>query len=245
MAILQTRIFAAFTEASDWAETLLGKVRKPLTAEHYDPLDWFWFSRYVCAIGMPGDDIGDCNFEVIPEAFKGVLPGTNQRGHRSLRFRFDISDGQRDTFEERLHQTLTEQGYAISDIRPYEEAADTGGPRFLGAENRLPPRTELRARFVTHIYYATSQLLLDMLVGPDPNGRYRMEQNELREQNPNGSALESVHHVFCNMTSVPLSVLFLQQGGQQHLYGTYWGKSRGTKNIQLSGQTFTEVYLPY
>jgi hypothetical protein len=245
MAVLQTRIFTSHTEPDDWAETLIGRALRPLTADYHDHLEWFWFSRYVCATGMAGEDTGDCEINAIPEPFKAVLPGINQRGHRSLRFRFEIADGQRNNFEGRLRQLVADYGYAISDVRPYDEVADTGGPRFLGAENRLPAGAQIRARCVTLIYYATSQLLFDMLVGPDPNGRYRIEQNELREQNPNGSALESVHHVFCNMTAIPLSVLISRQAGQQHLHGTYWGQPRGARDIQLGGQPFTEVYLAY
>ncbi len=246
MAILQTRIFAKHTEPWDWAETLIGRVLKPLTREYCSQLEWFWFSRYVCQIGMAGEDKGDCDFDSIPQIFKGHFPQTSIAGHRSLRFRFQLDDEVKDQFEQRLRELLATFDYAISDVRSYDEVADTGSERFLGAENALSNRAPVRARLVTQIYHTTSQLLLDTLVGPDADGRYRVENNELRNQNPNGCTFESVHHVFCNISSVPTSILFRNQAGQQSLHGTYWGKPRGSRDISSSnGETFTEVYIPY
>jgi hypothetical protein len=86
-----------------------------------------------------------------------------------------------------------------------------------------------------------------MLIGPDPNdGQYRIEQNSYFEQNPNGSSFESVHHVFCNITNVPTSILFAAQGGRNQLRGTYWGPPRGSRQLQDSaGQQMTEIFVQY
>ena len=47
MANRQTRIFVPSTEPmGDWAETLIGRVFRPLTEEFSASLAWFWFSRY-------------------------------------------------------------------------------------------------------------------------------------------------------------------------------------------------------
>lgn len=245
MAILQTRIFVCNTAGHDWAETLAGSLVRPLTAEYHDHLEWFWFSRYVCIIGMQGEDTGDCDLNAIPEEFKQPFLGMNEPGHRSLRFRFEIADGQRNAFEQKLRELLAQHNYVISDIRPYAEAMDTGGQRFLAPENRSPARAQTRARLVTYVYYTASQLLLDMLIGPDPNGRYRVEKNDLIQQNPNGSSFESVHHVFCNITSVPTSILFAQRNGQQELQGTYWGKPTASRQFQANGENYIEVYVRY
>jgi hypothetical protein len=245
MAILQTRVFVNHTESGDWAETLVGKLVRPIVVQYHDSLEWFWFSRYVCVLGMPGEDTGDCDLDVIPEPFKGVLPGLNRPGHRSLRFRFEIGDGAQQAFEVRLRELLTANGYAISDVRHYDEVGDTGGERFLGAENRSPDRLERRARLVTHVFYTACQLLIDMLVGPDANGRYRTERNTLHRENPNGSCFESVHHVFCNVAQVPLSVL-VNEGEEPQILGTYWGPPIGNRQLpRENGQTLREVYLQY
>lgn len=54
--------------------------------------------------------------------------------------------------------------------------------------------------------------MLDALVGPDTAGRYRLEQNGDLVQNPRAYTFQSVHHLFCNMTEVPLDVLVCLRG---------------------------------
>ncbi len=218
MAIRQIRIFVNHTEGIDWAETLIGRVFRPLVAEFSESLRWFWFSRYGCPIGMPGDDRGDCNFDVIPDDFKQALPEGNpdQPVHRSLRFRFEVEDTYQAAFEARLNELIVQHRYAISDIRLYNGVGDAGGTRFLGVENRGPGRDAERAKLITQLFQLMSQLVMDALVGPDEANRFHIEHNDDRE-NPNGSTFESVHHMFCNITEVPVSILL----------GTFLGTAKG------------------
>lgn len=37
----------------------------------------------------------------------------------------------------------------------------------------------------------------------DAQGRWQLEQNEDKKENPEGSFFQSVHHLFCNATNVP------------------------------------------
>ena len=64
--IRQTRIFAPheglFANAR-WAETVIGRIIKPVVANFLDALKWYWFTRYV---QPPEGDTGDCNFDQIP-----------------------------------------------------------------------------------------------------------------------------------------------------------------------------------
>ena len=62
---------------------------------------------------------------------------------------------------------------------------------------------------------ASSRLALDCLTGPDEKGYFHFEKND-NKQNPLGSSFETFHHVFCNITEVPLSVLvFTDAQGKQ------------------------------
>ena len=192
---------------------------------------------------MPGEDRGDCDFNVIPAEYKQPFPMANQPGHRSLRFRFEIADGDQAAFEARLQQLLNQHGYAISDIRDYDQVGDTGNHRHLGVKNRQAGRDVQRARLVTHLYWSISQLVIDALVGPDPVDRYRIENNDSQE-NPNGSTFESLHHLFFNITQVPVSIL-VSTGAQPQLFGTFWGKPRGQQQRQFNGQIVTEIFLSY
>jgi hypothetical protein len=79
----------------------------------------------------------------------------------------------------------------------------TGGDRFIFAEANTTERIN-RAQKVAYFMDATVRLMLDMLVQTE-SGIWRFEHNT-HEQNPYGSAFESLHHLFCNATNVPTIV---------------------------------------
>jgi hypothetical protein len=245
MAIRQIRIFVQHTEPDDWAETLIGRVIHQLVDEFAGVLRWFWFSRYCCLIKQNGtDDRDDCDFDAIPEDCKLAFPGScNQRGHRSLRFRFEIEDSSQPTFEHRLTQLLGEYKYRFSSVLHYDQVQDTGGERLLGNENRKPGRDVQRAQLVTEMYHVISQLVIDALVGPDQQWRFQVETND-HDENPNASAFESLHHLFCNITNVPLSVL-VGPCGQMPSLQTFWGSAYRSQPRNWKGQLFTEGFLKY
>lgn len=240
MATRQTRIFVPSNEPlSDWAETIIGCVICPLTQQHAMALSWSWFSRYISAI----NDSGDCDISLIPDGFKQPITQGGSPLHRSIRFRFKVLDADQQAFEMQLRSLVAQHGYAISDVRDYDQIADTGGNRFLGVENQQPGRDIQRATLVTLLYEATSKLVIDGLVGPDAQGRYRMEKNTDSE-NPNGSTFESLHHLFFNITQVPLSVLF-STGAQPNMLGTYWGGIQQHRQRLWNGQALNEVFISY
>jgi hypothetical protein len=241
MAIRQTRVFVRSDEpAVGWAETLIGRVFRPTTEEFAESLRWFWFSRYSSTID--GDTV-DCNIDLIPDEYKQPQQAGGVGFHRSLRFRFNVNDAAQAAFEDRLQQLVAQHGYRVSDIRDYDYVADTGGHRFLGVESRQPGRDVRRADMVTHLYQTISQLVIDCLVGPDAAGRFRMENND-NDENPNQSTFESLHHLFYNITQVPLSIL-VSAGPQANVLGTYWGQPWRTKVGQINGQAVTEIFVPY
>ncbi len=209
----QTRIFVPSDEPPyDWVETLVGKVFHPLTMQFADSLRWFWFSRY--ATDDPAES-GDCDISQIPANYK-------QGGHRSMRFRFSIKNNRQKQFERTGEAIISAKGYAISDFRAYDFIADTGNSRFLGNENRQAGRKEQRADLVTQFYAAISRLVVDALVGPDENGRYRLETNDDHANNPQGSTFQSLLHLFCNITDVPTQVYIFHKKASALLgYGTF------------------------
>jgi hypothetical protein len=220
MPIRQTRVFVRSDEPmEDWAETLIGRVFRPLTTEFADPLDWFWFSRY----GGPADDSGDCDVSRISEDYKRPPAPGGTPFHRSMRFRFKISD--RDTataFESRAEELIRGGGYRISDFRDYEFVGDTGNNRFLGVENRGAGRAEQRAQAVTSFYHVVSILVMDALVGPGQAGRFRMETNDELRENPRGSTFQSLLHLFCNITNAPTDVHIYRKAAMSLVgFGTF------------------------
>jgi hypothetical protein len=202
VAIVQTRIFVRADEAQpNWAETLIGRVIRPLTDEFKNQIVWFWFSRYATG----PQDLDPWDFDPIPVEYAGGL-------YRSLRFRLNIQDDFLKEFKRTAEQLIARYQYWISGFREYPAVEDTGRDRFLGIENRIPGRAEQRSLLINNLYFAISQLVIDAVVGPDEQDRYRLEQNDAPE-NPHGSTSQSILHLFCNITNVPTEVkVFVKDG---------------------------------
>ena len=126
-----------------------------------------------------------------------------------MRFRFCVTEQARVAFEQRAEALIDANGYRVSDFRDYDYIADAGSNRFLGTESRQPGRDRQRADLTVRFYNAISKLVTDALVGPDEAGRFQLETNDDRIQNPRGSIFQSPLHLFCNMTNAPTDVYLL------------------------------------
>ena len=202
----QTRIFVPPSSPFDketWVENVVGNILVPVLRNNRPK--WFWFSRYE----SDRTDSGDCNISKIPQAYEFQPDGI----YRSLRFRF-LSPSEE--FEDSLKKAILACSCAISDIRDYSPKGDAASNRFLG-EPRTEEKRKKRAELVISQFHATSELFIDCLKGPDSEGYFSLESDPDSGQNPHGSIFESVHHIFCNQTDVPLRVLTSQTA-----IGTDW-----------------------
>ena len=194
----QTRIFAPYRlpYRERWVETLAGKIIGPLTTQFPEVL--FWFSRYGDYRAGSSEDTDLTN---MPNGFE-------QNGiFRSVRFRYWLtSEGERDAFETQLSQLIAKADCWIYDCRLYPDLVDLAKKRFCGGDFS-DGRREQRRQLVAVFNNATCKLFMHMLAGPDSIGEFRLEENEDKQQNPNGSTFESIHHIFCNITEPPLEVL--------------------------------------
>lgn len=80
---------------------------------------------------------------------------------------------------------------------------DLGHDRFL-APTRTDKTPADRALLVLRYLHSIAELVCDNVVKA-ADGYWHLEQSMNRE-NPNGSNFESLHHLFCNSTQVPLFV---------------------------------------
>ena len=214
MAIRQTRIFVPNTVPYDnttWAETLLGRVIRPLVHQH--AIGWYWFSRYDQSLE---GDWGDCDKRRVLEARHRL---EWNRHFRSLRLRFRVSDADVQAFEQDGTQRIEDEECVISDWRGFDLVAGLGCDRFVGEIRNATHRGE-RAELVVMFLNAVCKLVLHSLIGPDATGRFRLEAND-DPQNPLGSSFESMHHLFCNITGVPVRVRVFSDGSQTFV-GTDW-----------------------
>jgi len=100
---------------------------------------------------------------------------------------------------------------------------DLGCERFLAPT--LRDRTaEDRALLVLKYLHSIAELMCDA-IRKGPDGYWHTEASESRE-NPEGNIFQSLHHLFCNMTQVPLMAYLSLQ--------TDWMKqpTRGKVRIQ-------------
>ena len=196
MITYQTRIFVPYTPPYDtgetWAETALGRIIRPLVMDGPE-FSWFWFSRYA---NTRGNDVNDCEMAEVPDTFFA------NDFHKSLRFRFQVDEDRLEQVQIIGDNLIREAGCFVSDWRPYDVVEDLGSNRLLG-EKRDREHREQRSQLVAQFYYSTARLVLDTLIGPDAVGRFRQEYND---QNRYHSSFEVLHHVYCNITSVPTGV---------------------------------------
>lgn len=217
MAYRQTRIFAPYSSPfldQWWAETIIGHIIKPLVTSGIH-LNWFWFSRYV---SPRSGDVGDCDINQIPEIY-GIYPGNQNPQYsdlyRSIRFRYSVPNNFQDEFESQAMRFIEHAGCAVSDFRDYDFLGDLGGPRFI--ENNVSQvRKEERANLVVDYLHSISKLIVDCIEVLHTTEGFALEKSTSME-NPNGSIFESLHHLLCNMTNVPLNVLVSETA-----IGTYW-----------------------
>lgn len=136
----------------------------------------------------------------------------NAAGRRHILFRFSTErydEVKKDLATAAL--TFRDTGYKEGGYDYVNDLGRGENDRFLGdARDRDP---EKRAELVYDFLTAGARLYLSCLV-KETDGHWRLEQ-ETRSGHNVETSLESVHHLFCNMTNVPTFVrLFVAPGNE-------------------------------
>lgn len=229
----QVRIFVPSAEPwENWYPTLLGRVVRPLVSASQLSLPRFWFTRYV--VEGPNGDIGDCDFDSVPETYKSRPVGVPNEWrlpiHRSIRLRFSVEEQQLPRLTSCLYNFVEHNNYFCSTpLRDYSWN-EFGSDRFVGPENKH--NTATRIATLSAMMHGFANLVLETLVD-DGSGRYRFESNDARELNISGSSFESPHHLYCNSTSVSL-IVWVDENGVPHTTG-----GRGT---HVDGRAFRVTF---
>jgi len=194
---LQTRIFvppAAPYQPHCWVETIVGRIIAPLISKY--SISEFWFSRY-------GQDKNgssqDTDLTKIPSHFE------SSGSWRSVRFRLWLSPHHQQAFESDLFDRVKDANCAIADLRVYDPFSDLAKTSLCGGEFS-DARRHQRKDIVRDFLCATSRLFIHMLEGPNHLGEFELEKNPDRANCPDEATFQYVHHLFCNLTEVPLSV---------------------------------------
>ena len=195
METRQTRIYAPNHEPYTgklWAETMMARIIRPLVS--HPGVSWVWVTRYASETPEFDDSDGS---KAPADFFNGHLC-------RSLRFRFLVEPEHRTAFEESGTVLVNKEACWLADWRKFP-VDSLAGDRFLGSP-RTPDRKMDRLPLVMNFLDSVTRLTLHALVEADQEGRFKIEDNDHRE-NPHNSAFFSLHHLFCNTTDVILTAL--------------------------------------
>jgi len=141
-------------------------------------------------------DGGDCEISKVPQSF--MHPETKH--YTSVRFRYDVTSDARGELEAFLEERIRDSNCMITDFRDYDVISDLGGDRFLEEPRTLERRRE-RADLVATNFYTIAKLILHALSGPDSAGRFHLPHSFAAT-----TPFQDLHHIFCNMSDVPLYV---------------------------------------
>jgi hypothetical protein len=203
----------------NWVEQVLGEVVRPVYEQFKGEIEWMWITRYSGSY--------DHN---TPPPYGDALPDRYRSNgyYRFVLFRANVSSTTNAAFQ---RQVIEHAEQAVCFVEPgwvdYDIVKDLGSDRFIRADADQEERAT-RADLIAQFINATVKVMLDMLA-VDESGRWMWEPS-VHEQNPNGSVFESVHHLFCNATNVPTTVL-LGLHNHQLQVETFW--QHGLVSISL------------
>ncbi len=175
-----------------WGNEIIGKVIKPIV-EGY-AIRWLWITRYLQAVA-------DTPHLSIPLDYQFVTPDApNVPRNAFILFRLSIENK---AAQQRTVEVARTAGYHVLDWTDYDVVDDLGKNRFIHADASDVERVE-RAYQIAMFMSTAATLLVYSL--KEDNGEWQIEANSDKTNNPDGSFFQSVHHLFCNTTEVPLSV---------------------------------------
>lgn len=171
----------------NWVNEIVGKVVKPIV-DTYE-FRWIWVTRYIELVS-----------HAIPPAYEIRHNNLNEVQNAYIRFRLSVEDKSAQHHARELAQAA---GYHTSAWEHYAVVDDLGSNRFIYAEASDSERVE-RAHHIAMFMSSTTSLLVHSL--REDRGKWMIESNSDRENNPDNSFFQSVHHLFCNTTEVPLFI---------------------------------------
>lgn len=197
-------IFAPSGQSHEnWVEQILGSVIRPAYQEFGEQIQWMWVTRYIEPLEFARRDaIGEyCQKNPIPSNYVTHHNGTPYC--RYAVFRLSVDSVSKSQIQQECLALAEKAGFWVVPWTKYDMVADLGSDRFIypgAADLEREGRAFLVARFVD----ATVRLMLHSLV--EEGGQWKLELNT-SDQNPAGSIFQSIHHLYCNTTGVPIDVL--------------------------------------
>lgn len=216
-------IFAPIEQPDEnWVEQILGTVIRPMLLKYERHVRWLWVTRYIEPLDFAlRDDIGEyAQKNPIPDNY---VNHTNGDRCRYIVFRLSAEAHIRDALHSECEELANQEGYFVVPWVDFDAVGGLGNDRFINQDADDTSRIE-RARLILNFMDSTVRLMIHSLV--ETGGQWRQETNADTGNNPNGSFFQSVHHLFCNATKVPTSVLIGQtdsEANQTILFTSHYG----------------------
>lgn len=218
----------------NWVEQILGAVVRPLQQRYTSDIRWLWATRYVGSYDAKAPPGG----YALPQEY-------HSDGHyRFLLFRMSLTDAWRREAREEGLKLAAQAGCFTNPTgwTEYDVVMNLGSVRFVTRAAATSVRVE-RARLIAAFVDATVRLVLAALE-QDADGKWTSELTGFIGENPHGSFLESVHHIFCNLTGVPTAVLLRRHQDDLHV-GTHWMQPRSVPMRSIPSTRSCEVAVHF
>ncbi|MDX1935036.1 MAG: hypothetical protein SFU56_20755 [Capsulimonadales bacterium] len=209
----------------NWVEQILGSVVKPIYDEFGAAIKWMWVTRYSNRYSAEAPPLG------YPFPDDCVSDGN----YRFVVWRVSASPSVELKIQESATRLITNAGCHPDPKgwHPYDIVGDLGNNRWIRPD-ATPDQRANRALLVAQYVGSAVRLMLDSLT-LDSYGHWVQEPNLELNQNAHGSFMESAHHVFCNATAVPTSVI-IGLGNNEVRVLTHWMHQQEVIAIQPDGQ---------
>ena len=204
MNIFDIQIYTTSTlaEVDTWEEQIIGNVIKPAYEEYGDKVERIWITRYMQPYPAKEGHTPPENMEL------------NESKYLYLTFRAQVQEDSREAFCEEVIQLVKEHEYYIGPEgwSSYDLVGDLGNNRFI-REDATDKEREVRANLVFSYMDSVARLIINALIFDEELGKWKKESNS-DKNNSERDYFQSLHHLFCNATKVPVSVLVTTRKNQ-------------------------------
>jgi len=190
----QTRILSKFGD-DHWYENILGRLIEPVTRKYEKGLKSFWFSRYE----WPAYDLYNLQEKDVPVDF------IQNSMTRSVEFRITIYKDILTEFQQEFKTLVKDLGYFAIDFEPYQLHNLLTGPANF-SDPIFDDKKKERCAIVDDLYFQISRVTLHALATSDGKNFKFEEVSSKAAEHQRPSPFANVHHLFCNITQVPLNV---------------------------------------
>ncbi|MFH1381246.1 MAG: hypothetical protein ABIH57_03650 [Candidatus Omnitrophota bacterium] len=186
-----------------WARHILLEVVAPFTDRFKDKLEWFWFCR------------------CYPQKKSYRRPSG-----RHVMLRFNAKGKSLKSIKAYLEKLIKKADCLTYGVKSYSVLGDLASQRF--SPKSLPKKKKIeRAQLITTFFCSLSRVVLSCLY-KNHDGTHDIEHCP-HELHNSGLMLESMLHLFCNITSISTDIFVVKKKGSLNIVGP-WDLKNSLKN---------------